>query len=123
MQEFGYNVTGLTDYNATDVINDLKQGNRIIYMRGNARYYHVAFVFRKYVDGHGWVVDGYIDTIKNNNETLYLHCNWGWGGYRNGYFLADVFNAEETPYYDDNANAITRSANFQYRLKTSTICK
>lgn len=123
MQEFGYNVTGLTDYNATDVINDLKQGNRIIYMRGNARYYHVGFVFRKYVDGHGWVVDGYIDTIKNNNETLYLHCNWGWGGYRNGYFLADVFNAEETPYYDDNANAITRSANFQYRLKTSTICK
>jgi len=123
MQEFGYNVTGLTDYNATDVINDLKQGNRIIYMRGNARYYHVGFVFRKYVDGHGWVVDGYIDTIKNNNETLYLHCNWGWGGYRNGYFLADVFNAEETPYYDDNANAITRSAIFQYRLKTSTICK
>ena len=67
--------------------------------------------------------DGYIDTIKNNIETLYLHCNWGWGGYHNGYFLADVFNAEESPYYDDNANPVTRSANFQYRLKTATICK
>lgn len=123
MRDFGYNVTGLNEYDAVNVINDLKQGNRIIYMRGNGRYYHVGLIFRKYVDGHGWVVDGYIDTIKNNIETLYLHCNWGWGGYHNGYFLADVFNAEESPYYDDNANPVTRSANFQYRLKTATICK
>lgn len=123
MREFGYNATNLTDYNATDVMNDLKAGNRIIYMRGNARYYHVGFVFRKYVDGHGWVIDGYINSRKNNRESLYVHCNWGWGGSRNGYFLSDVLNAEEQPYYDDNANAITRSENFRYKLKTSTICK
>ena len=28
--------------------------------------------------GHAWNVDGY----QGNN----LHCNWGWGGYNNGYF-------------------------------------
>jgi hypothetical protein len=123
MRDFGYNVTGLTDYDAVNVINDLRQGNRIIYMRGDGRYYHVGLIFRKYVDGHGWVVDGYIDTIKNNKETLYLHCNWGWGGEHNGYFLADVFNTEEDPYYDDNANPITRRTNFQYNLETATICK
>lgn len=123
MRELGYNATGLTDYDATNVMNDLKAGDRIVFMRGNARYYHVGFVFRKYVDGHAWVVDGYIHSIKNNKESLYMHCNWGWDGYRNGYFLSDVLNAEEMPYYDDNANAVTRSSNYRYRLKTSTICK
>jgi hypothetical protein len=123
MRELGYNATKLTNYDASNVINDLKKGDRIIYMRGNARYYHVGFVFRKYVDGHGWVIDGYIDSCKNNEESLYVHCNWGWGGTRNGYFLSDVLNAEEEPYYDDNASAITRSNNYRYKLKTSTICK
>ncbi len=29
--------------------------------------------------GHAWNIDGYDDE--------YFHCNWGWGGYDNGYFL------------------------------------
>ena len=123
MRFLGYNATELTDYNATNVMYDLKEGNRIVYMRGNGRYYHVGVFFRKYVDGHGWVVDGYIHSIKNNQEALYMHCNWGWGGYRDGYFLSDVLNAEENPCFDDNAIATTRSTNFRYKLKTSTICK
>ena len=28
--------------------------------------------------GHAWNIDGYQDE--------YFHCNWGWGGYANGYF-------------------------------------
>lgn len=123
MRSMGYNATKLSDYNDTNVMNDLKRGDRIVFMRGNGRYYHVGFVFRKYVDGHGWVVDGYIFSRKNQKENIYLHCNWGWGGSCNGYFLSNVLNAEELPYYDDNANPITRSANFRYKLKTSTICK
>lgn len=123
MQELGFNATDLSDYDAKNVMNDLKKGNRIIFMRGNARYYHVGFIFRKYVDGHAWAVDGYIHSVKNNKESVYIHCNWGWGGSQNGYFLSDVLNAEEGPVYSDNANLITRSSNYQYRLKTSTICK
>lgn len=123
MREYGFNATDLVDYDAANVINCLKSGNKIIYMRGNARYYHVGFFFRQYVDGHAWVVDGYIDSIKDNKESYYLHCNWGWGDDKNGYFLSDVFNAEEYPYYDDDANPITRSSNYQYNLETSTISK
>ena len=124
MRELGYNATELTDYEATNVMNDLKKGDRIIFMRGNARYYHVFFVFRKYVDGHAWVVDGYINSCKKGKESLYLHCNWGWEGYHNGYFLSDVLDAGELPCYDDNAIALTRSDyNYRYNLETSTICK
>ncbi|MBE6263685.1 MAG: hypothetical protein E7104_07005 [Prevotella sp.] len=124
MRDFGCNISGLTDYDAINVMNDLKKGNRIVYMRGNARYYHVGFVFRKYVDGHGWVVDGYIFSRKNNQESLYMHCNWGWGGYCDGYFLSDVLNTGENPYYDDYGNPNSRANyNFRYHLKTATVCK
>lgn len=122
-KNFGFNVTGLSDYNIDNVITDLKCGNKIILMRGNGRYYHVALVVRQYVDGHAWVVDGYIDQVKNNQESKYIHCNWGWNGKYNGYFLSNVLNAEESPVYNDDATPATRSNNFRYRLKTATFTK
>ena len=122
LQEIGINATSLGDYDANEVIKDLKKGDRIIYMRGNARYYHVGFIFRRYVDGHAWVVDGYIHSVKGWDIANYLHCNWGWNGDKNGYYLCNVLNAEEGPVYYDDATP-TRSQNYQYRLKTSTICK
>lgn len=123
MKDFGFNVTSLSDYDAVNVKNELAKGDRVIYMRGNARYYHVGFVFRKYVDGHGWVVDGYIRSVKSGIKSLYLHCNWGWGGAHNGYFLSSVLNAEAGPDYDDSGTPVTRSTDFKYKLKTSTICR
>ncbi len=38
--------------------------------------------------GHAWNVDGY----QNNN----LHCNWGWGGYNNGYFNLSTMGGFDT---------------------------
>ncbi len=38
--------------------------------------------------GHAWNVDGY----QNNN----LHCNWGWGGYNNGYFNLTTMGGFDT---------------------------
>jgi len=122
LQYYGINATSLSDYNGTDVINQLRKGNRIIYMRGEGRYYHVGFIFRRYVDGHAWVVDGYIHSVKGWDIANYLHCNWGWNGDKNGYYLCNVLNAEEGPVYYDDVSP-TRSQNYQYRLKTSTICK
>ena len=34
--------------------------------------------------GHAWNIDGY--------DGDYFHCNWGWGGYQNGYFLLSALN-------------------------------
>lgn len=121
MQNVGHNVSDLDDYDVNNVVNSLKSGNKIVYMRGYARYYHVGLVFRKYVDGHAWVVDGYINEVKNNKQSYYLHCNWGWGGIKNGYFLNNVFNAEQNPPYNDNAH--TRGNNYQYNLETAIFTK
>ncbi|HRY99493.1 MAG TPA: C10 family peptidase, partial [Bacteroidales bacterium] len=35
--------------------------------------------------GHAWVVDGY-------DLNGLFHCNWGWGGYYNGYFSLSLLN-------------------------------
>ena len=44
-------------------------------------------VYRGYSEdaGHAWNIDGY--------QNDYYHCNWGWGGYANGYFYFDNLNA------------------------------
>jgi len=38
--------------------------------------------------GHAWNVDGY----QNNN----LHCNWGWGGWNNGYYNLTTMDGFDT---------------------------
>ena len=44
------------------------------------------------------MIDGYLIAYKYNPKKRtsdthdYLHCNWGWKGDRNGYYLTDAFN-------------------------------
>ncbi len=121
LSDFGFNVSSLNEFNSTDVINELRKGDRIIYMSGSERYYHEFFVIRHYVGGHAWVVDGFIHTNYRGLKADYLHCNWGWQGDKNGYYLAGVFDSDAGPIYDDNTH--TRGGNYEYLLKYSTICK
>lgn len=62
----------------------------------------------KIVDGHAWVVDGYLHRAqpvicirnrdgKERRDTTYrdqylVHCNWGWKGLCNGYYSQGIFN-------------------------------
>ena len=57
----------------------------------------------------------------HSTERLLVHCNWGWEGIHNGYFLSGVFNARNEVRKDENKDAEikeTRSpeskTNFQY---------
>ena len=38
--------------------------------------------------GHAWNIDGY--------DGDYFHCNWGWGGYNNGYFNLSTMGGFDT---------------------------
>lgn len=120
LRSFGINVSGLNEYSGFNVMCELTKGN-VIFMRGNARYYHVGFVFRKYVEGHAWVIDGYINHKYKYVDHVYFHCNWGWGGDRNGYFSEQVFNADNNPIYPDDA--LTRSHYYRYNLEYAVFSK
>lgn len=69
--------------------------------------------------GHAWVIDGkrrcvrfanvvYVEFVNNvevnrygvtvatDDEDVLVHCNWGWGGYRDGYFISGIFTANDS---------------------------
>jgi hypothetical protein len=90
------------------------------------------------VSGHAWVVDGYIDrsrTIRKvktstgavvsstvENEVL-VHCNWGWHGTCNGYYVSGIFNTKNAPKeresYENNWGSSSGS-NFTWSFYTIT---
>ena len=48
-----------------------------------------------YSKGHVWILDGYAKTAVNN----YVHCNTGWHGRQNGWYLSEVFDMNAGPEY------------------------
>lgn len=94
--------------------------------------------------GHVWVADGvweigmivhfyaYLAPVIGNDDqelvcvtddTLkkYIHFNWGWGGDCNGYFLVDIFNANNAYQYDNSSmtntcDDISWNESFEYLL-------
>lgn len=118
----GINASSLSDYDVDKVIRDLRTGNKILLMRGNASCNTNFLGIKTYDSGHAWVVDGFIDKIERNVETKYIHCNWGWGSDgNNGYFVSNVLDAAAYPEYNDAIGS--RSYYYRYKLETSTFTK
>lgn len=114
LQNLGYNATSLESFNVENVVDSLKLDGHIVFMSGK----------NSDLEGHGWVVDGYILKKLGNMKSYYLHCNWGNGGgehCKNGYFLSSMLDDSRSPDYADDA--ITRSSQYIYELKTSVISK
>lgn len=104
--EFGYNVTGVDDYDVNKVKASV-YNNRPVFAGGS----------KKSGSGHFWVIDGYdhlvtrktyyynyapynVYDVRDSDNRIYVHCNWGWGGNGKnenstypdkGYFLNDAF--------------------------------
>ncbi|MDH6341236.1 hypothetical protein M2480_000386 [Parabacteroides sp. PFB2-12] len=118
----GLSTTNLENYNTDKVINALLSG-KSIYMRANARYYHVGFVIRKYVDGHAWVIDGFEKYPHNRSYIYYVHCNMGWDGDADGYYLNDVFTTDAGPEFieEEINDGGTSSYNFRYKKEISIV--
>ena len=59
-------------------------------------------IYRAYAEndgpGHAWNVDGY--------QGDYIHCNWGWGGDGDGYYLLNTLNPEPGLNFNDDVWAI-----------------
>ncbi|MFB5622833.1 MAG: C10 family peptidase [Nitrosarchaeum sp.] len=93
-------------YNETSVINMLKNNNPVF----------IAAI-SGVTDGHAWVLDGYVKrartvrtvnslngstlSSRTENETL-IHCNWGWNGYCNGYYMSGIFNLNNGSTYRES---------------------
>ena len=69
--------------------------------------------------GHAWVIDGY---MYSSTAGHLLHCNMGWGGPGNGYYVSGVFDVTSgtAPYYPDNttdANPNDENKDYAYHYR------
>lgn len=64
-----------TDWNWNVIYNSVKQGQLV----------HAAMHTDK-GEGHAWVIDGYIVERYGNDETYFIHNNFGWSTIFNGYY-------------------------------------
>jgi hypothetical protein len=112
----GYSCSSIANYNIDNIINALNQ-NKLVYSRGYSKKHSFLGITLWYSGGHAWVIDGYIKKVVTTHvdeytsyttTTKYVHCNWGWRGTGNGYFIGKAF---ETRYFPDTG---TGSANTGY---------
>ena len=122
------------DYNTKIIKDSINKGYPVLCQGSSKKTVKKYKLFGKtiwttttYGEGHYWIVDGFADLSctaynKKTNETLdirdtFLHCNVGWGGWCNGYYLAGVFDfnhlltnqsfdrsTSSTSYYTENYN-------------------
>lgn len=87
---------------------------------GNFRYsnspVYISAAASNSLIGHAWVLDGAalrgrtmycydragnLLSTKDSERQFLIHCNWGWGGSNNGYFLKNVFDTAQKQADDD----------------------
>lgn len=123
---YGFTVSNYIDYNINTMIGELN----------SSRPAYICGYDNNGAGGHAWLVDGYIEitnlkktatdyvddsnvnspvlvgqkvTSTTQTTSMYFHCNWGWDGNNNGYFID--FNTADPYTYDSNTNP--SSYNFQ----------
>lgn len=80
--------SGYAEFDIKKISQYLKDGH-IIYLSGG------EITLKK---GHAWVSDACYFCVDINDSTqildTYIHCDWGWGGYCNGYYSGSVFEVD-----------------------------
>ena len=106
------NVKYLENFTQTEFRNILKNELNL-----NRPIIYSGFEDTNYNGGHAWNIDGY----QANN----LHCNWGWGGWNNGYFNLTTmggFEAYQTALINIIPETYTEPlALYEYALEDMTV--
>ena len=61
--------------------------------------------------------------LADNKTSTFIHCNWGWNGRNNGYYISKAFNTNAGAIIYDNAGDYQASgtSNYKYHLQYSII--
>jgi len=95
--KFGYSSASQAGYNYETVKQQLRLTRPVILGGGRKSGW---WIFSTYKDGHMWVCDGFRRSFIWSEDCsmgwgyLYLHMNWGWGGYENGWYAFNNFNPD-----------------------------
>ena len=107
--------TDLIDFDSETMFSALKNG-KLIFARGQTGQ----------GAAHAWVIDGgHKYLLKDNRILIYAHCNWGFDGLCDGYYLGNVFDTSVDKRWE-RENGIdvvdgTRNSNYNYYQKISIV--
>ena len=105
------------------IVSAIKAGNPV-YARGNSGKKKVFGIRVGWKGGHAWIYDGAIIASKDGKSNTFVHCNWGWGGYKNGYYLSNAFDTKAgATMYDSSDTQTGNTSNYKYNLEYSIITK
>jgi hypothetical protein len=118
------NATDLDDYDKSKIMSALND-KKIVYARGYRNKKKHWIRKTEYKNGHAWVIDGYVSAVKGTKTYTLVHCNWGWNGTANGYYLSDSFDVYAGPEIADSYgySNVSDEWYYQYKLQYSIISK
>lgn len=130
----GYRCNAKTEYSASAMLSTILSEGRPVIVSGYAnrtpKYILGKVSGYDYSNGHYWICDR-VMTYKQKIETYnwsillrtdyeylhYVHCNWGWNGSHNGYFLSTEFDAAHEPAKPDTRAVEGEEDYYQFRMK------
>lgn len=119
----GLHASPLKKYNESAIFSAIKSGNPVL-ARGNSGKKKVLGIRVGWKGGHSWVYDGILIASKDGKSHNFVHCNWGWGGYKDGYYNSKVFNVNSGAIiYDWSDNQSGGAPNYKYNLEYSIVKK
>lgn len=119
----GLKASKLKGYDVSKIIAAIKNGNPV-YGRGNSKKKKFLGITVNYKGGHAWVYDGYISATKDGKQKDLIHCNWGWYGNNNGYYLSKVFDTTSgAEIYDSELTRSGKDRYYKYNLEYSIISR
>ncbi len=129
----GYQCGEESDYSVSDLLSAIHVDGRPVIVAGYAIRTPVKvlgiLMGYNYSSGHYWICDR-VMTYKQKIETYnwgmllrtdyeygyYVHCNWGWDGRCNGYFLPTAFDANHEPERPDTRALEGDSNYYQFNM-------
>lgn len=70
-------------------------------------------------EGHAWAIDG---CMPNGSNQMFMHCNFGWSGMYNGWYVYSVFSStDNNTIFDSGSYNPTDSINYSWWYRTLII--
>lgn len=135
LEELGYDATRYVGYTGEKLRRSIMEGYPGI-VGGISNEKEETRSDKKSKGGHAWVADGwmtrYADYIRRGSDgsqtvvgrktQSLVHCNWGWSGSCDGYYVSDVFNLIAGPtVVGEGDDQDDRPRNYDFSMRTVII--
>jgi hypothetical protein len=107
MKDFGYSDTKRYEGYKADKIEEMLNAGKPVFIAAVSGL----------ANGHAWVIDGSVNQTQEvkvyrdgeycetfENDRYLIHCNFGWGGFCDGYYFHDVFDLNNGPVAKDGTD-------------------